>query len=357
MTGDQRIGAGNLKKIQCDLCGVGANADEFSEAEIETLYGFDYELNTYGREEHLFFTNDGAISRSQVFYEWISPHIPQSANSLLEVGCGEGMLLSKIAEHNPNIRCQGVDGSKKAIELARKKGLNVVQGLIHGQQDQLPRVDCLMLINVIEHIEDLTGVFTVLRNALRDQGRIIFCLPIQDYGGYDIVFAEHVWHFTTTQFMRLVQINGLEVLHQDSEHPINHGIGLFVCKKAVQPLVPLPITDERFVLQESLKKWRTVFNQVNESLSKYKYQSIAVFGSGEVFTLLLAFTHLGKIEIKFIVDETKSKQGSEKHGIQIVGLEELFVQNPSLLVVTTNPKYNDLIKKKIKGWSGTLITL
>lgn len=39
MTGDQRIGAGNLKKIQCDLCGVGANADEFSEAEIETQIG------------------------------------------------------------------------------------------------------------------------------------------------------------------------------------------------------------------------------------------------------------------------------------------------------------------------------
>lgn len=46
---------------------------------------------------------------------------------LLEVGCGEGKRLHWITE-NLNLQCYGVDPSKKAVSVARKKTVHVIQG-------------------------------------------------------------------------------------------------------------------------------------------------------------------------------------------------------------------------------------
>lgn len=357
MTGDQRIGKGNLNKIICTVCGLGANRFPYTEQELETLYGEEYELNTYGREEHMFFTKEGPISRSQVFCDWISPHIPTSAENLLEIGCGEGMLLSKIQATLPELHCTGIDGSKKASNLAKKKGLNVSQRLIHHSNDDLPKSDVIMMINVIEHVEDLKGVIQSMKNALRDDGRIIFCLPIQDYGGYDIVFAEHVWHFTVKQFKRILQRNGLNIVHTDANHPINHGIGLFVCESG-NPQIE-NVGNQTSVLKDSWSKWNNVFNHVNTELVRLGPKSkLAVFGSGEVLTLLLAFSNLSNRSIEFVIDETPSKIGTLKHGVKIFGLDKLKDSVPEAVLVTTNPKYNQIITEKLrKSFDSQIILL
>ena len=77
ITGDQRISEGKLEKIICTDSGVVANKRRFSSEELEVLYGKEYELNTLGKEEHFFYTNEGRLSRSEVFYNWILPHLPK----------------------------------------------------------------------------------------------------------------------------------------------------------------------------------------------------------------------------------------------------------------------------------------
>ena len=349
MTGDQRIGPGKLHKIICSTCGLAANKSRYTQIELETLYGDEYELNTYGREEHLFFTNSGAISRSQVFCDWISGHIPSSTKELIEIGCGEGMLLSKISERNPKLQVTGIDGSTRAVELARQKGLNVKQKLILDSNDKLPKVDCLLLINVIEHVEDLSGVFEALRNSLNENGKVIFCLPIQDYGGYDIVFAEHVWHFTVNHFKRILQKHNFIVEHLDSEHPINHGIGLFVCSIGNSDIIPY--TNQSSVILNAWSKWQEVFKRTNDYLHQLEDNTIAIFGSGEVLTLLLTFTNLSDYKIEFIIDETPSKIGTQKHGIPIVDLGALTNTVVNDVLVTTNPKYKTTIATKMQAYN------
>lgn len=46
---------------------------------------------------------------------------------LLEVGCGEGKRLHWITE-NEGLQCYGVDPSEKAVSIARKKTVQVIQG-------------------------------------------------------------------------------------------------------------------------------------------------------------------------------------------------------------------------------------
>lgn len=340
ITGDQRIVDGKLEKVICKDCGIVSNKNEFSESEIEKLYGEEYELNTLGKEEHFFFTNDGISSRSAVFFEWVRPFVTNEFRRIIEIGCGEGNLLKRFSEHFPEKEIIGIDGSKRASDLAKAKGLNVERQLIFGHEI-LPESDVFLLVNVIEHIEDLESIFSLLKRSLNDNGIIIFCLPIQDYGGYDLFFQEHVWHFTSFHFKSILLKNGLEVIHEDCNHPVNHGIGLFVCKPSKVDFSYLITKTD--ICSESLKFWISKFVNVNQFLLQNRFEKIAIFGAGEVATLFLAFSNLGKVELCACIDDTR-REGEFKHGIPIYHSKWLHDNNVDLLLLTVNDKYTETIK-------------
>lgn len=350
MTGDQRIGDGKLEKVICNTCGVISNKKPFTHEELNVLYGKEYELNTLNREEHMFFTKEGPIARSQVFANWITPHIPQEAHEVTEIGCGEGQLLSKLKAHFPAKSWMGFDGSKKATELAKEKGLHVEQKLFLNTSDAPPTTDVILMINVIEHLENITDIIQVLRGAIRKNGRIIFCLPIQDFGGYDLFFAEHVWHFTTAQVIYMLEKCGLTIIHSDDNHPINHGIGLFVCepKENNETTIQLPIANQH--MENVLSNWKVNFTKINQLFSTNKHAKIAVFGSGEVFTLFYAFSALGNQNIVAVLDETPSKIGTKKHGIDIQHPDWLSENTVDLIFLAINSKYISLVKTKLEKY-------
>ncbi|MFH1004439.1 MAG: class I SAM-dependent methyltransferase [Bacteroidota bacterium] len=345
MTGDQRIGNGNLEKIICAQCGVVSNKKTFTDDEIELLYGKEYELNTFEREEHLFFTPNGPIPRSQVFADWLIPHFPKQFETLTEIGCGEGLLLEKIKKIFPNKNLLGFDGSIKATELGRKKGLNIKQKLFLPNDNKLLESDVILLINVIEHIEDICGMIRSISTSLKKGGRIIFCLPIQDYGGYDLFFAEHVWHFTTRHINHLLKNLNLNVIHQDSNHSINHGIGLFICEHNGKTNNDFP--KEHTILENTFAYWKNNFDSINEQINKEKFKRIAVFGSGEVLTLFFTFTSLGSQNIVACIDETPSKIGTLKHGIPISNIDWFEKNSADAVFLTVNKKYHQMIKNKL----------
>ena len=344
MTGDQRIVPGTLHKILCRGCGVAANAQRLSEVELDHLYGQEYVLNTQGREEHRFFTKDGPVPRSQVFFQWIAPHLPEGFRTLLEIGCGEGNVLNRFAQAFPGRRMLGLDGSHRACELARAKGLEVARGLIPGD-DPLPAADAFLAINVLEHAESLDAFLSAVGGALDGGGRAIFTLPIQDYPGYDLFFAEHVWHFTAEHCRAALTRHGFETVFSDQAHPVNHGIGLFVCRKA-QPVNQAPTPDLASVTRNR-DTWLRRFRAVDAWLKAHPHQRIALFGASEVATLLLAFTSLGDRGPVACIDEDPSRIGTKKHGIEVVAPGWLASGKADAVLLAVNPRYHAQIKEKL----------
>ena len=345
ITGDQRICSGNLEKVICPESGVISNKNRFPDYDIEILYGEEYELNVLGKEEHFFYTESGPKARSEVFFDWIQPHLPESFSSLIEIGCGEGNLLSRISEKFPEKSVSGIDGSFKAVKLAEAKGLNVQRKLILGNED-LPLADLYLLVNVIEHVEDISLFINNLKQSLAANGRIIFCLPVQDYGGYDIFFYEHVWHFTSKHFERVLSNNGLKLIYSDINHPVNHGIGLFVCEPSQ---VSTEYSTEFYsdIIQKNLDFWLANFKGLNNFLNQNSFESITVFGAGEVSTLFLAFSDLSKQNVIACIDDTKP-EGMLKHGIPVYPSSWLDTHQTDLLLLAVNKKYYPIIEEKLK---------
>lgn len=344
MTSDQRIIKGQLEKIIFNESGIVANKKSFNTEELNNLYGNEYELNTSGGEEHIFFTKEGPISRSQVYFNWIKPFIHDNFKTLIEIGCGEGNVLEKIAKAFPGKNILGFDGSAKAVELGKKKQLNISQKIFH-ENDLFPNADVYLLIGVLEHIEDIKTFLLNIISALNKNGKIIICIPIQDYGGYDIFFADHIWHFTIKQFELFLNKLNLKVLHVDSSHPVNYGFGLFVCEKGKASAKSL-INDSRIMLN-NLNHWQEHFIKINDFFNKNHFDKIAVFGASEIFTLFMAYSSLSDQNIVACIDDTK-KAGSKKHGISIYNSEWLRNNRVDLLLLTVNRKYHEIIKEKLK---------
>ncbi len=347
ITGDQRIIPGTLEKNICKKCRLATNAKRFTKEQIKRLYGKEYILNTLGKEEHNFFTESGAVSRSQVFFDWIEPWLPKKFESLLEIGCGEGNLLVRFNEAFKNSRIMGIEGSEKACTLSRKKGLDVSCRMILSDRDHIPEADVVLSVAVLEHIEDLEGFISVLKKGMKNGGRIIFCVPVQNYPGYDIFFSEHVWHMTTSHFKILFEQNGLKCIHADDSNAVNPGMGLFVCEKTkALPLIKL--TREPFFLEQGRDKWLGIFNEIDQWVKKIKNRQIAVFGTGEIATLFLAFTDVGKLDILAFIDEDPSKIGTLKHGVRVFGLGWFDSHEPVIVLQAINPRYHGAVKEKLE---------
>jgi len=321
--------------------------------ELENIYGNEYELNTSGNEEHIFYTKEGPISRSLVYFNWIKPFLFNDFNTLVEVGCGEGRVLERIVNTFPHRNIIGFDGSHRAVELGRRKGLAISQKIIHNN-DRLPKADIYLLLGVLEHVENIENFLSSVISALNENGRIIICVPIQDYGGYDIFFVDHVWHFTVIQFECLLRKFNLKLVYSDHKHPINYGFGLFVCEKGMAN--DYHVVNGSEIMRSNLSCWIERFSAINEWFAEHTFEKIAVFGASEIFSLFMAYSSLSEQNIIACIDDTKIP-GDKKHGITIYNSDWLKKNPVDLLLLAVNKKYHGIIRDKCKDFKLTILPI
>jgi methionine biosynthesis protein MetW len=80
-------------------------------------------------------------------------------SSVLDVGCGDGRILSYLKLHQPSLRVSGIDASPKALAVARERGLDVHHGDVRDTIS-LGRAsaDYILLLEVLEHMTDSEGL-------------------------------------------------------------------------------------------------------------------------------------------------------------------------------------------------------
>lgn len=125
--------------------------------------GFDYT-----RFEERFRGDEDYVAKNQEFY---LPYLAD-AKRVLDLGCGRGELLKLLADRGAET--QGVDLDPEALEAAREKGLDVVQGdlfeFLAAQPDE--SYDGVVCAHVVEHVPplDLARLTDLIHAKLRPGG-------------------------------------------------------------------------------------------------------------------------------------------------------------------------------------------
>lgn len=125
----------------------------------------------------------------------IQKHIQPSPKKLklLEIGSAYGFFLD-IA--SPNFDCVGIEVAEDAVEFSRKKKNKVYQGIVTQQLlDEIGKVDVIVMLDVIEHLENPKQTLQMLYNSLNKDGIIV--IVTGDISGFLPQLMQKNWRLMT----------------------------------------------------------------------------------------------------------------------------------------------------------------
>ncbi len=153
--------------------------------------------------------------------EFIRRYVP--TGKLLELGCAYGFFLREARDY---FQVAGIELSEDAAAHARTSGLNVIGGVAdEATLQQLGRMDVIVLLDVVEHLQDPFKTLRLCKDYLSPRG--ILVMTTGDFGALMARAAgrnwrlmtppQHLWYFTAESMKRLSARIGMSLEHLD--HP------------------------------------------------------------------------------------------------------------------------------------------
>jgi SAM-dependent methyltransferase len=139
-------------------------------------------------------------------------------SKLLDIGCGVAWLGEKFPSYT------GIDGSPEAVEIARARGHEVIEGDV---DEPLPfadeAFDAVVMKDLLEHVADPVALVRETRRVLRPGGLVFASSPDAQRWAWDDY--THRRPFTKKSFRLLFAEQGFQVQHVGYES-VAPGVGL-----------------------------------------------------------------------------------------------------------------------------------
>jgi 2-polyprenyl-3-methyl-5-hydroxy-6-metoxy-1,4-benzoquinol methylase len=94
---------------------------------------------------------------------------------LVDVGCGSGNLLSLAV--GLGWKAVGLEVDRAAVQAARARGLDVVEGSYSRLAEYKGELDCIICSHVLEHVHEPIDMLAKVATALKPGGILLLSLP------------------------------------------------------------------------------------------------------------------------------------------------------------------------------------
>ena len=290
---------------------------------------------------------------------------------ILEFGCNDGILLSKLFKLK-NFFCLGVDPSKNIVKLAKKKSIKVYNDYFNTSSanrilKKYDKFDYITASNVFAHIDDIHSVIKASKILLKDDGYLVvevhYLLNLLNLNQYDFFYHEHVNYYSIYSLKYLFEMHNFEI--KKIKQTNMHGGSLRVyLKKKKNYFKNKNLNIEKLIKNEKklnlsfFKKFnKKIYDQKNEIskiLKNIKKQNkkIIGFGASGRGTTFLNFCKIDKKYIDIILDSSPFRAGKYMPGIKIPiknlnFFKKNYINYDYVLIIAWN--YQASIIKQVKG--------
>jgi len=205
---------------KCQVCSFAFTQD----FPIENQIGKYYDAPEYVSHSD---THKGIIN---MLYHWVrkislkskarlvAKYSSAKKGTLLDIGSGTGYFLNKMKARKWIVT--GIEKSDAARQYAKQKFNIDCQQSEYLYNISCKKKDVVTMWHVLEHLENLNGVFSHIHQILKDDGTLIIALPNKDsldarhykeyWAAYDV--PRHLWHFSPSDFERIAVRHQFELI-------------------------------------------------------------------------------------------------------------------------------------------------
>lgn len=321
LTSDSRVVALDIEKMECRRCSLVRSARPLDADDLAAHYRDAYVLAAQADvAEPLLPAGDELVPRSRVFFDWIADALAAAGTaepgSIVEVGCSEGRLLRRMADAWPAARVRGLDLSPSAVDAARRRDLRVEVG---GFDALTGNHDLVYAVAVLEHLPSPREFFARAAATLSDDGVLVVTQPAQDHPSSDIFFVDHLWHFASAHVEALAATAGLvaaavvpnPAVPTFSLHAFVRGDG----RPGAQT------SPAAHAARRAVDEWQARFRRLDAWLEARDSGPLAVWGVGQTFDLLRAYTKLGSAQIAAGIEDNVARFPAGTQPFPVVSLD------------------------------------
>jgi SAM-dependent methyltransferase len=265
-----------------------------------------------------------------------------SRKRFLDIGCGVGHYLTLAQNHFKELF--GVEPSNTAFNIAREKGFTVINDYFHEGISFDSGFDAISIIEVLEHLEQPTELFSQAARLLNDNGILLVEVPngqrIVEQRLYYNLCTDHIQYFSVTSLAAMAHRAGLTVVCvQEAADP--NLIELYV-KKAPQSLYSF-----------SSKRQNDLDKLLSQLPSDAK---VAAWGAGAESSCFLAMLE-EKVQVKCLFDSDEAKHGHKIAHIPIIKPTADQVCKFNTIILFANAHKRQIQEQLVQlGFNGKVMT-
>ncbi len=132
------------------------------------------ELMTDDAQCQAYASADFSIS-NQAFVEIVRKMIPANATKVLDLGCGPGDVMIRLARACPSLKITAVDGSPAMIQLAQtaieecglSMTISAMQGYVPGLPLPVGQFDAVLSKDFLHHLPDPMSLWHEIRRLIK----------------------------------------------------------------------------------------------------------------------------------------------------------------------------------------------
>lgn len=275
MISDGEVLPQTLQKLHCNHCGSLTTLNQFT---INTYHRSDG-LSDWEKARH-----EGIAAGLKTVIEGqnIAPDL-----AVLEVGAGNFATSAALKRISPELLVTAIEPWPE--NDMRPEGIACLAVDLAAYEPR-SKFNVIVSNQVIEHVTDPLTFLEMQQRLLKPGGCLVVCCPAQATASNELMFVDHLWHFTGFGFASLISRSSDLVLCDTFIAPWDSLTQVFILRvgDASAFVAPQVITDALFQERCDLMAWWTA-RQTAILTTLAPNEHISIFGAGELTQLLRAY--------------------------------------------------------------------